>query len=107
MCPGSCGPVPCQLKHPTDICSLCSPGITSLPLAVLQWCASAAGLDCSVPAPPCPCCCGPSFPLHPPPPLPQTLLMRKDILSEEEARFYAAETVLAIESIHAHNYIHR
>jgi hypothetical protein len=33
--------------------------------------------------------------------------MRKDILSEEEARFYAAETVLAIESIHAHNYIHR
>lgn len=36
-----------------------------------------------------------------------TLLMRKDILSEEEARFYAAETVLAIESIHAHNYIHR
>jgi hypothetical protein len=37
----------------------------------------------------------------------QTLLMRKDILSEEEARFYAAQTVVAIESIHAHNYIHR
>ncbi|KAF8061170.1 STK38L [Scenedesmus sp. PABB004] len=36
-----------------------------------------------------------------------TLLMRKDILSEEEARFYAAQSVLAIESIHAHNYIHR
>ena len=37
----------------------------------------------------------------------QTLLMRKDILSEDEARFYIAETVLAIESIHSHNYIHR
>jgi hypothetical protein len=37
----------------------------------------------------------------------QTLLMRKDILSEEEARFYCAQTVLAIDSIHQHNYIHR
>lgn len=36
-----------------------------------------------------------------------TLLMRKDILSEEETRFYIAETVLGIESIHKHNYIHR
>ncbi|KAK4748144.1 hypothetical protein SAY87_014730 [Trapa incisa] len=36
-----------------------------------------------------------------------TLLMRKDILTEEESRFYVAETVLAIESIHKHNYIHR
>ncbi|KAK8702030.1 hypothetical protein V6N13_020400 [Hibiscus sabdariffa] len=36
-----------------------------------------------------------------------TLLMRKDILNEDEARFYVAETVLAIESIHKHNYIHR
>ncbi|CAM8924408.1 hypothetical protein QQ045_022688 [Rhodiola kirilowii] len=36
-----------------------------------------------------------------------TLLMRKDILTENEARFYVAETVLAIESIHKHNYIHR
>ncbi|MBA0617714.1 hypothetical protein Godav_027137 [Gossypium davidsonii] len=36
-----------------------------------------------------------------------TLLMRKDILTEDEARFYVAETVLAIESIHKHNYIHR
>ncbi|XP_073153350.1 uncharacterized protein [Henckelia pumila] len=36
-----------------------------------------------------------------------TLLMRKDILTEEEARFYVGETVLAIESIHKHNYIHR
>jgi serine/threonine kinase 38 len=33
--------------------------------------------------------------------------MRKDILSEEEARFYTAQTVLAIDSIHQHNYIHR
>lgn len=36
-----------------------------------------------------------------------TLLMRKDTLTEEEARFYIGETVLAIESIHRHNYIHR
>jgi serine/threonine kinase 38 len=33
--------------------------------------------------------------------------MRKDILSEEETRFYIAETVLAIEAIHKHSYIHR
>lgn len=36
-----------------------------------------------------------------------TLLMRKDILSEEESRFYIGETVLAIEAIHNLNYIHR
>ncbi|KAJ8899519.1 hypothetical protein K2173_018493 [Erythroxylum novogranatense] len=36
-----------------------------------------------------------------------TLLMRKDTLTDDEARFYVAETVLAIESIHKHNYIHR
>ncbi|GAA0138553.1 non-receptor serine/threonine protein kinase [Lithospermum erythrorhizon] len=36
-----------------------------------------------------------------------TLLMRKDTLTEVEARFYVAETILAIESIHKHNYIHR
>ncbi|KAH7522081.1 hypothetical protein FEM48_Zijuj07G0099900 [Ziziphus jujuba var. spinosa] len=36
-----------------------------------------------------------------------TLLMRKDTLTEDEARFYVGETVLAIESIHKHNYIHR
>ncbi|CAI0386153.1 unnamed protein product [Linum tenue] len=36
-----------------------------------------------------------------------TLLMRKDTLTEYEAQFYVAETVLAIESIHRHNYIHR
>ena len=33
--------------------------------------------------------------------------MRKDILSVEETRFYIAETILALESIHKHNYIHR
>ena len=36
-----------------------------------------------------------------------TLLMRKDILSEEESRFYIAELILAIETIHNLNYIHR
>eukprot|EP00249_Psilotum_nudum_P019183 c27130_g1_i1 orf=629-2332(+) len=36
-----------------------------------------------------------------------TLLMRKDTLPEVETCFYIAESVLAIESIHKHNYIHR
>ena len=36
-----------------------------------------------------------------------TLLMKKDILSEEEAKFYIAELVLAVDSIHKMNYIHR
>lgn len=36
-----------------------------------------------------------------------TLLMRKDILSEDEGRFYGAEMVLAIEAVHKMNYIHR
>ena len=36
-----------------------------------------------------------------------TLLMRKDVLSEEDSRFYIAETILAIESVHKHDYIHR
>lgn len=36
-----------------------------------------------------------------------TLLMRKDILSEDESRFYIAETILAVESVHKMNYIHR
>ncbi|KAL5228426.1 hypothetical protein ABZP36_016691 [Zizania latifolia] len=36
-----------------------------------------------------------------------TLLMREDTLTEHMARFYIAETILAIESIHKHNYIHR
>jgi serine/threonine kinase 38 len=36
-----------------------------------------------------------------------TLLMRKDTLTEDESRFYVAQSVLAIQSIHKHNYIHR
>jgi serine/threonine kinase 38 len=36
-----------------------------------------------------------------------TLLIRKDILSEEEARFYTAETIMAVDSVHRLNYIHR
>jgi len=36
-----------------------------------------------------------------------TLLMARDILTETEARFYAAELVLAIESCHKLNCIHR
>ncbi|KAL0447370.1 UNVERIFIED_CONTAM: Serine/threonine-protein kinase CBK1 [Sesamum latifolium] len=36
-----------------------------------------------------------------------TLLMREDTLSENVAKFYIAQSVLAIESIHKHNYIHR
>mmetsp|Transcript_6930 Transcript_6930/g.7833 ORF Transcript_6930/g.7833 Transcript_6930/m.7833 type:complete len:183 (-) Transcript_6930:766-1314(-) len=35
------------------------------------------------------------------------LLIKKDILSEEESRFYMGEMVLAIESVHKLNYIHR
>ena len=36
-----------------------------------------------------------------------TLLMRKDVLPEAEARFYVAQTVLAVDSVHRHSYIHR
>jgi serine/threonine kinase 38 len=36
-----------------------------------------------------------------------TLLIRKEILSEEESRFYTAEIVSAVESVHKLNYIHR
>lgn len=36
-----------------------------------------------------------------------TLLIRKNILTEAEAKFYIAECVLAIESIHKMNFIHR
>ena len=36
-----------------------------------------------------------------------TLLIEKEILSEEMSRFYMAEMVLAIESVHNLNYIHR
>ncbi|CAL9762186.1 unnamed protein product [Musa acuminata subsp. burmannicoides] len=36
-----------------------------------------------------------------------TLLIREDTLTETVARFYIAQSVSAIESIHKHNYIHR
>lgn len=36
-----------------------------------------------------------------------TLLMREDTLKENVAKFYIAQSVMAIESIHKHNYIHR
>ncbi|KAH7278246.1 hypothetical protein KP509_38G032500 [Ceratopteris richardii] len=36
-----------------------------------------------------------------------TLLTRKETLTEDEARFYIAESILAIGSIHKHSYIHR
>jgi Serine/threonine protein kinase len=35
------------------------------------------------------------------------ILMKRDILPEEEARFYIAETILAVDSVHKMNYIHR
>jgi serine/threonine kinase 38 len=35
------------------------------------------------------------------------LLMVKDILNENEVKFYAAQLILAIESVHKLNYIHR
>ena len=36
-----------------------------------------------------------------------TLLMKRDTLSEDETRFYMAECVLAIDSIHRLGFIHR
>jgi len=36
-----------------------------------------------------------------------TLLMRKDVLSTEEVRFYIAEAILAIETVHKAGFIHR
>lgn len=36
-----------------------------------------------------------------------TLLMKKDILSEDDAKFYIAELVLAVDAIHKMNFIHR
>lgn len=36
-----------------------------------------------------------------------TILMKYDILTEEQTRFYIAETALAIGSVHALNYVHR
>ena len=36
-----------------------------------------------------------------------SLLMKKDILTEDEARFYIAELILAVEAVHHLNCIHR
>lgn len=36
-----------------------------------------------------------------------TILMKRDILPEAEARFYIAETIMAVDSVHKINYIHR
>jgi len=36
-----------------------------------------------------------------------SLLMKKDILTEDEARFYTAEMVLAVDDVHKMNTIHR
>jgi len=36
-----------------------------------------------------------------------TLLMRKDILTESEARYYTAQMIASVESVHRMNYIHR
>jgi len=36
-----------------------------------------------------------------------TILMKYDILTEEQTRFYFAETALAIHSVHELNYVHR
>lgn len=36
-----------------------------------------------------------------------TLLMKKDILTEDEAKFYIAESILAVDAVHKLNYIHR
>ena len=35
------------------------------------------------------------------------LLMKKDILNESEGKYFAAELMLAVASIHDMNYIHR
>ena len=36
-----------------------------------------------------------------------SLLMKKDILSEDESRFYIAELILCVEAVHNMNCIHR
>ena len=36
-----------------------------------------------------------------------TMLMRKDTFSEQQAQFYVAESILAIDSIHQLGFIHR
>ena len=36
-----------------------------------------------------------------------TILMRYDILTDAQTKFYVAETALAIHSVHVLNYVHR
>ncbi len=36
-----------------------------------------------------------------------TLLIKKDIFIESDAKFYIAETLLALDAVHKLNYIHR
>jgi len=36
-----------------------------------------------------------------------TLLIKKDVMTEEEAKFYTAEIILAVDSVHKMNFIHR
>lgn len=36
-----------------------------------------------------------------------TMLMRKDTFTEQQAQFYVAESILAIDSIHQLGFIHR
>jgi serine/threonine kinase 38 len=36
-----------------------------------------------------------------------TLLIKKDVMTEDEARFYTAEIILAVDSVHKMNFIHR
>ncbi len=36
-----------------------------------------------------------------------SLLIKRDIFTEDEAKFYIAEIILAIDSVHKMNYIHR
>jgi serine/threonine kinase 38 len=36
-----------------------------------------------------------------------TVLMKKDILTEEEAKFYISELIMAVDSVHKMNFIHR
>mmetsp|Transcript_26020 Transcript_26020/g.25619 ORF Transcript_26020/g.25619 Transcript_26020/m.25619 type:complete len:136 (+) Transcript_26020:307-714(+) len=36
-----------------------------------------------------------------------TILIKRDILPEAEARFYIAEMIMAVDSVHKLNYIHR
>ena len=35
------------------------------------------------------------------------MLIKKDIFNTEEARFYIAETILAVEYVHSLGYVHR